>query len=116
MLRIVKDEGLRENARTVGNHLLDSLRELQTRHACIGDVRGIGLFVGVDLVTDRDTRAPATALASYVVNRLREERILIGTEGPADNVLKIRPPLTVGRSDVEWLVAVLGRVIGELSG
>ncbi|MBK7830970.1 MAG: aminotransferase class III-fold pyridoxal phosphate-dependent enzyme [Gemmatimonadetes bacterium] len=116
VLRIVKDEGLRENARTVGNHLLDSLRELQTRHACIGDVRGIGLFVGVDLVTDRDTRAPATALASYVVNRLREERILIGTEGPADNVLKIRPPLTVGRSDVEWLVAVLGRVIGELSG
>ncbi|HEX4933184.1 MAG TPA: aminotransferase class III-fold pyridoxal phosphate-dependent enzyme, partial [Gemmatimonadaceae bacterium] len=116
VLRIVREEGLPENARTVGNHLLDGLRQLQTRHALIGDVRGMGLFIGVDLVTDRETRAPATAAASYVVNRLREERILIGTEGPADNVLKIRPPLTVGREDVEWVVEVLGRVFGELGG
>ncbi len=113
VLRIVRDEGLRENARMVGNHLLASLRELQSRHACIGDVRGIGLFVGVDLVTDRASRAPATALASYVVNRLREERILIGTEGPADNVLKIRPPLTVGRDDVDVLCHTLDAVLGE---
>ncbi|MFN8670029.1 MAG: aminotransferase class III-fold pyridoxal phosphate-dependent enzyme [Gemmatimonadaceae bacterium] len=116
VLRIVREEGLQENARVVGNHLLSGLRELQSRHALIGDVRGMGLFIGVDLVTDRASRAPATAAASYVVNRLREERILIGTEGPADNVLKIRPPLTVGRGDVEWAVAVLGRVLGELEG
>lgn len=113
VLRIVKDEGLRENARAVGNHLLASLRELQSRHPCIGDVRGIGLFVGVDLVTDRTSRAPATALASYVVNRLREERILIGTEGPADNVLKIRPPLTVGRDDVDVLCRTLDAILAE---
>ena len=116
MLRIVREEGLQENARIVGNHLLSGLRELQSRHPLIGDVRGMGLFIGVDLVTDRESRAPATAAASYVVNRLREERILIGTEGPADNVLKIRPPLTVGRGDAEWAVAVLGRVLGELEG
>lgn len=113
VLRIVKDEGLQENARAVGDHLLASLRELQARHACIGDVRGIGLFVGVDLVTDRSSRAPATALASYVVNRLREERILIGTEGPADNVLKIRPPLTVGRDDVDVLCRTLDAILAE---
>lgn len=113
VLRIVQDEGLRENARSVGNHLLAGLRELQARHAYIGDVRGIGLFVGVDLVTDRASRAPATALASYVVNRLREERILIGTEGPADNVLKIRPPLTVGRDDVDVLCRTLDAILGE---
>ncbi|MCC6930100.1 MAG: aminotransferase class III-fold pyridoxal phosphate-dependent enzyme [Gemmatimonadaceae bacterium] len=114
VLRIVRDEGLQASARVVGNHLLAGLRELQSRHALIGDVRGMGLFIGVDLVTDRESRAPATAAASYVVNRLREERILIGTEGPADNVLKIRPPLTVGRDDAEWVVGVLGRLLSEL--
>jgi 4-aminobutyrate aminotransferase-like enzyme/Ser/Thr protein kinase RdoA (MazF antagonist)/murein DD-endopeptidase MepM/ murein hydrolase activator NlpD len=113
VLRIVREEGLQENARIVGAHLLDGLRELQARHAAIGDVRGMGLFVGVELVRDRESKAPATALASYVVNRLREERILIGTEGPADNVLKIRPPLTIGADDVRWLLQVLDRTLGE---
>ena len=72
----------------VGEALMAGLRALQSRCALIGDVRGMGLFVGVDLVSDRETRAPATAAASYVVNRMRERRILIGTEGPADNVLE----------------------------
>ncbi|MDH5233674.1 MAG: aminotransferase class III-fold pyridoxal phosphate-dependent enzyme, partial [Gemmatimonadota bacterium] len=79
----------------------------------IGDVRGVGLFVGVDLVTDRATRAPATRAAAHVKNRLREERILIGTEGPADNVLKIRPPLTVERDDIDALLEALDRVLAE---
>ena len=106
VLRIVKEEGLQENARDVGNHLLSSLRQLQASHPLIADVRGIGLFIGVELDTDS---------ASYVVNRLREERILIGTEGPADNVLKIRPPLTIGRADADWLVHVMDRVLSELT-
>lgn len=113
VLRIVDDEGLQENAREVGGHLLAGLRQLQTRAPVIGDVRGLGLFVGVDLVLDGQSHAPDTKGARYVVNRLRQERILIGTEGPADNVLKIRPPLTVGRHDVEWLVDTLGQVLAE---
>ena len=113
VLRIVQDEGLQENARAVGNVLLSGLRELQRTQPLIGEVRGMGLFIGVELVNNPDTREPATAAASYVVNRLREERILIGTEGPDDNVLKIRPPLTVRAADVTWLVEVLGRVRGE---
>ncbi len=113
VLRIVREEGLQENARMVGASLLEGLRELQRAQPLIGDVRGMGLFVGVELVTDRESRAPATAAARHVVNRLREERILIGTEGPADNVLKIRPPLTIGREDVELIVATLGEVLGE---
>jgi len=113
VLRIVEDEGLQENARRIGTHLLDGLRQLQSRYTAIGDVRGMGLFVGVELVTDRDARRPDSRLARYVVNRLRDERILIGSEGPADNVLKIRPPLTIGRSDVDCLLEVLGRVLGE---
>lgn len=113
VLRIVDDEGLQDNARVVGNLLLEALRELQSRQALIGDVRGMGLFVGVELVTDRESRAPATRAAHYVVNRLREERILIGTEGPADNVLKIRPPLTIKRGDVEWMRETLDGILRE---
>ncbi|MDQ8166881.1 MAG: aminotransferase class III-fold pyridoxal phosphate-dependent enzyme [Gemmatimonadota bacterium] len=113
VLRIVQDEGLQENARAVGDVLRSGLRDLQRAYPLVGDVRGMGLFIGVELVNNPDTRAPATAAASYVVNRLREERILIGTEGPDDNVLKIRPPLTVRAADVTWLVEVLGRVLGE---
>ena len=113
VVRIVDEERLQENARVTGARLLDGLRALRSRHAIIGDVRGIGLFIGVDLVTDRARRTPATRGANYVVNRLREERILIGTEGPADNVLKIRPPLTVQAGDVDLLVATLDRVLTE---
>jgi len=113
VLRIVDDEGLQQNARVTGDRLLAGLRHLQSRHELIGDVRGIGLFIGVDLVTDRATRTPATRAADQVKNRLREERILIGTEGPADNVLKIRPPLTVEPDDVDHLLETLDRVLGE---
>jgi 4-aminobutyrate aminotransferase-like enzyme len=113
VLRIVDEERLPENARVTGTYLLDGLRRLQDRHEVIGDVRGIGLFTGVDLVADRATRAPATEAAEYVKNRLREARVLVGTEGPADNILKIRPPLTVDRDDVDQLLETLDRVLGE---
>ncbi len=113
VLRIVDEEGLQENADSTGGYLLAGLRELQERHRIIGDVRGIGLFVGVDLVGDRTTREPATRVAQYVKNRLRQERILLGTEGPADNVLKIRPPLTVDAADIDHLLSTLDRVLSE---
>lgn len=112
-LDILREEGLQENARLMGAKLLEGLRDLQTRHALIGDVRGIGLFIGVDLVEDRESRAPATAAASFVVNRLKEMRVLIGREGPADNVLKIRPPLTLDADGVEFLLDRLGRALRE---
>jgi 4-aminobutyrate aminotransferase-like enzyme/Ser/Thr protein kinase RdoA (MazF antagonist)/murein DD-endopeptidase MepM/ murein hydrolase activator NlpD len=113
VLRIVDDEGLADHARQVGDYLLAGLRALQERSPVIGDVRGMGLFLGVDLVTDRETRTPATAAAAYVTERLREERILIGTEGPAANVLKIRPPLTFGAEDADMLLTTLDRVLAE---
>ncbi|MEZ4411766.1 MAG: aminotransferase class III-fold pyridoxal phosphate-dependent enzyme [Gemmatimonadales bacterium] len=113
VLRLVVEDRLQANAAATGTHLLDGLRALHARHEVIGDVRGLGLFVGVDLVTDRATRAPATRVAHYVKNRLRQERILIGTEGPDDNVLKIRPPLTVDADDIDHLLSTLDRILGE---
>jgi 4-aminobutyrate aminotransferase-like enzyme len=114
VLDIVDDEGLQDNARVVGNYLLNGLRDLQERHEFIGDVRGFGLFVGVELVTDRETRTAATDAADYVLNRMRAHRILIGTEGWNDNILKIRPPLTVDIEDIDMLLDRLSKCLGEL--
>ena len=103
-LRATLDEGLMEHARDVGAGLIASLRALQDRHPLVGDVRGSGLFVGVELVSDRDTREPAADEASFVVNRLRELGILTGTDGPHHNVVKIRGPMPFSADDAALLV------------
>jgi 4-aminobutyrate aminotransferase-like enzyme/Ser/Thr protein kinase RdoA (MazF antagonist) len=113
VLDVLRDENLQQNALTVGTQWMRDLRELQTKHALIGDVRGLGLFLGIDLVTDRETRAPATRQASYVVNRLREEGILAGTDGPHHNVIKLRPPLCFTAADAGRFTTVLAGILGE---
>ena len=113
LLDIIREEGLQENAVATGRRLFAGLRELESRHAVVGDVRGMGLFAGVDLVDDPERRTPATEVAAHVRERLREQRILIGCEGPADNVLKIRPPLTIEVEDVDFLVQTLDQVLSE---
>ena len=113
VLDVLRDENLQHNALTVGTQWLRDLRELQTKYPLIGDVRGLGLFVGIDLVTDRTTRDPATRQASYVVNRLREEGILAGTDGPHHNVLKLRPPLCFTAADAGRFVSVLDSILRE---
>lgn len=113
VLDIVDEEGLQDNAQRMGERLLVGLKALQEQHPVIGDVRGMGLFIGVELVISQKTREPATDVANYVLNRMREERILMGTEGPADNILKIRPPLTIDKSDVDMILNVLDQVLAE---
>ena len=113
VLDIVDDENLQANAKTQGDLLLNGLRKLQKKHACIGDVRGIGLFVGVELVTDRESRTAATEIAAFVSDRMREHRILLGREGPMDNILKIRPPLTVQADDIDMIISTLDNILSE---
>lgn len=112
VLEIVDDEALQDNARRSGDRLIQGLRAIARRHPLIGDVRGIGLFVGVELV-DSDT-ATAPEICTYVQNRLREFRILIGSEGPRHTVLKIRPPLTIDNEGVDMLLWALDMVLGEI--
>jgi 4-aminobutyrate aminotransferase-like enzyme len=112
VLEIVDEEGLQENARVIGQQLLDGLRALQRRFACIGDVRGMGLFIGVELINPDGSEA--TEICAYVKNRMRDHRILIGSEGPKDNVLKIRPPLTIEAEDAEMIIVVLDEILNEL--
>lgn len=107
VLDVVHDEELQLHARRVGDHLLAKLRPLVEAHPLVGDVRGSGLFIGVELVRSRDTRAAATQEASDVVNRLRDRGVLIGTDGPFHNVLKIRPPMPFSEADADELVSAL---------
>jgi 4-aminobutyrate aminotransferase-like enzyme len=83
------------------------------RYPIIGDVRGSGLFLGVELVRDRETLEPATEEAAFVANRLRERGILIGTDGPHDNVLKIRPPMPFSADDADHLVRRLDEILAD---
>jgi 4-aminobutyrate aminotransferase-like enzyme/Ser/Thr protein kinase RdoA (MazF antagonist) len=110
-LETTLDEDLQSHARRVGARLLGGLSELALRHALVGDVRGRGLFLGVELVRDRGTLEPAAREASAVVNRMREQGILLGTDGPFHNVLKIRPPMPFGVSDADRLVGTLHDVL-----
>ncbi|MFC4166151.1 aspartate aminotransferase family protein [Teichococcus aestuarii] len=116
VLEVIEGEGLVENARTTGAFLAAGLRKLAERHALIGDVRGAGLFVGVELVTDRATKAPATAETARLVNGLRERRVLISAAGPHANILKIRPPLVFRQEHAEHFLAAVDAVLGEIGG
>jgi 4-aminobutyrate aminotransferase-like enzyme/Ser/Thr protein kinase RdoA (MazF antagonist) len=113
VLDVLEEEHLQENALRIGNRLISSLKELQGRHPLIGDVRGSGLFLGLDLVNDRETRQPATREAAYITNRLRERGILTGTDGPYHNVIKLRPPLIFCEADSELLVTTLDSILEE---
>jgi 4-aminobutyrate aminotransferase-like enzyme/Ser/Thr protein kinase RdoA (MazF antagonist) len=112
VLDIVDDEGLQDNARTMGARLIDGLHALEQKHACVGDVRGMGLFLGVELINPDGSES--TAICSYVKNRMRDHRILIGSEGPKDNILKIRPPLTIDSDDVDMIIQTLDRILSEI--
>jgi 4-aminobutyrate aminotransferase-like enzyme/Ser/Thr protein kinase RdoA (MazF antagonist) len=113
VLDVVEDEGLQERSRRVGRRLGEGLRELSDRHPILGDVRGCGLFLGVELVRDRASLEPATEEADYVVNRLRECGVLTGTDGPHRSVLKIRPPLVLPDDDADLFLRTLDEVLAE---
>jgi len=113
VLDVIADEHLQENALRVGTHLMEHLRGLMAKHSLIGDVRGLGLFVGIELVLDRETLEPAAAQASYIANRMRERGILLSTDGPFHNVLKIKPPMVFTQANADFLVATLDEILAE---
>jgi len=115
VLDVLEENHLQQNALNVGSQWLRDLRSLQAQYPLIGDVRGSGLFLGIDLVTNRDKRTPASAQAHYVVNRLRDLGILAGTDGPHHNVLKLRPPLIFSAADAALFASTLSSVLAEKS-
>ena len=114
VLDVVEREGLMAHAQRVGSYLRAQIAKLAERHALIGDVRGAGLFVGVELVTDRRARTPATAETARVVNGLRERQVLLSATGEHANTLKIRPPLVFTEAHADLLAETLGQVLAGL--
>lgn len=113
VLDVLEQEQLQEHARTVGERLLANFRELAASYDSIGDVRGAGLFAGVEFVADPDTRQPDADTARKVVRRLRGRRILISTDGPDDNVLKIKPPLPFTAADADRLSEAIDEALSH---
>ena len=113
VLDVIEKEHLQENAKTVGGRLLEGFEQLKRNFPLIGDVRGMGLFVGVELVKNRKTLEPAPQEAAYIINRLREHGILISTDGPLHNVLKLKPPMVFSERNADDVVGTLGKILEE---
>jgi|BarGraNGADG00212_1021973.scaffolds.fasta_scaffold01152_3 4-aminobutyrate aminotransferase-like enzyme len=114
VLDVIEDLGLVDHAAAVGSHLVDGLRQLADRHEVIGDVRGSGLFIGVELVSDRATRAPAPDVTQTIVDGLRDRRVLVSSSGASGNTLKIRPPLVFTSGHADQLLGTLDQVLATI--
>lgn len=113
VLDVIRDQDLQKRALEVGARLKAGLAALAERQPIVGDVRGLGLFLGIELVRDRETLEPAAEEAAYVVERMRDHGVLVSTDGPLHNVIKMKPPLVFDERDAERVVAVLGAVLAE---
>jgi len=111
VLDVTLAENLQAHALRVGNHMLAGLRPFKDRFEIVGDVRGSGLFLGIELVRDRDTLEPAGEEAAFIADRMREYGILMGTDGPFHNVVKIRPPMPFSESDADRLVGTMEKIL-----
>ena len=114
VLEITRRDRLQEHAESSGTTLLKELHRLKLRHPLIGDVRGSGLFIGVELVEDAETLMPSPEKASQIVNQLKDAGILIGTDGPHHNILKIRPPLPFDQENAVQLASALGHILERI--
>ena len=112
-LNYIATNNLRQNAHDVGGYLKERLVELQEKHACIGDVRGMGLMVGVELVRDRVTKEPAPDLAVRTLQRAKEHGLIVGKGGLYANTLRICPPLIVTRDDVDTAIGILDLALAD---
>ena len=113
VLDVIEQENLQENSLVVGEYIRGGLRALQSEYELIGDVRGHGLFNGVELVTDREARTPARAEAKAIANAMKDKGVLISNIGMYDNVLKMRPPLPFSKDNADLLLSVLEDVLAQ---
>jgi 4-aminobutyrate aminotransferase-like enzyme/Ser/Thr protein kinase RdoA (MazF antagonist) len=116
VLDVIESENLQAHALEAGSYFIDGLRELKEQHALIGDVRGCGLFIGIELVRDRETLEPAAEEAAELVERMKARGMLLSTDGPLHNVIKIKPPMVINRDDIEMVLRVLADEFARLEG
>jgi 4-aminobutyrate aminotransferase-like enzyme len=111
VLDVIRDESLQQNADAVGRHLAGRLAELAERHPLIGRLHGLGLYQGVELVRDRDTREPATSETAAICERMLELGVIVQPTSERQNVLKIKPPLCLSRESADFFVDRLDEVL-----
>ena len=116
MLDVIEEDGLQENSRVLGKKLKDGFKDLAKHHQLIGDVRGMGLMLGVELVRDRKTKEPAKKEALAVLEAAREMGVLVGKGGLDGNVLRIKPPMCITAEDADFTLDVLEQAIGSVTG
>nr|XP_060635091.1 ethanolamine-phosphate phospho-lyase [Anolis sagrei ordinatus] len=114
VLDVIEKEDLQGNATRVGNYLNQLLKEQKQKHPLVGDVRGVGLFVGVDLVKDQQKRTPATAEAQHIIYKLKEQKILLSADGPYRNILKFKPPMCFSMEDAKSVVIQIDKLLTDL--
>ncbi|ANL51037.1 ethanolamine-phosphate phospho-lyase protein (plasmid) [Rhizobium phaseoli] len=115
VLDVIKDENLMANSVNIGNYMVDGMKKLQQKYERVGDVRGAGLFLAMEFVTDRTSKIPDATLSLNVVNGLREKKILISAASPSGNVLKIRPPLPFTAEHADIFLSGLDEVLAATS-
>lgn len=116
VIDLIEEQKLMQNCTDTGGYLRGRLEELQDKHKVIGDVRGMGLLLGFELVEDRESKTPATALTARVLEAARDNGILLGKGGMFGNVLRLSPPMNIGRSDVDAFVEALDRSLAAAGG
>jgi 4-aminobutyrate aminotransferase-like enzyme len=114
VLQILKEEGLQKNAKEAGKYFLNGLRAAAKGHDCVGDIRGAGLYLGVEFVSIPETKEPDRAAAVNGVNYLRDHNILVGTSGFNGNIWKIRPPLCFSKENADQFVEGFAAVVKKL--
>ena len=100
-----------ERAAELGERFMTGLKELQAKHDIIGDVRGRGLFLGFELVKDRETKEPAAEEATRIVDMMRDRGVLLSTDGPHHNVIKIKPPMVLSEEDIDSTITKLSQIL-----
>ncbi len=113
VLDVIEDEGLQENAEIVGSFLIEELFKLQSKYTFIGQIRGQGLFIGIELISNTDTLKPNKTLAAKIVNQMKDAGILISIDGPDHNVLKIKPPMVFNLENANELVINLKTIFDK---
>jgi 4-aminobutyrate aminotransferase-like enzyme len=113
-IEFIEEEKLLENAETMGNYFRGKLDELQQKYPLIGDVRGKGLMIGLELVKDRVTKEPAPQETTQLLERTRQHGLLIGKGGLYSNVIRLSPMLNIGKADVDEAARILDKSFGEI--
>ena len=114
VLKIIKDEDLQKNAKNVGSYLKRMLLDLQKDYSLIGDIRGEGLFLGLEIVNSNGSLEPLGKAAKYIVNEMKKRRVLLSTDGPDKNIIKIKPPIIFNKQNADFLLENLHSVVAKI--